>query len=358
MADDAFTLDNITKETELFSKAIETSLDGIAIGDVEGNITYVNDALAKIYGSNDKKELVGRHVIEFIVESERPSALQKSLNSIQTGQGWKGKFTLQLKGDMTLPIEVTATPIKDENGVPIGFIDIIREVEESTENEEKLKEANRKLEVANEKLLVADGIVRHEIANKISFLNSSAYLAKKNGKVDEIVKAAEITCTHITRALDFSRDYEMLGYASSDYIRVGEVFDEVISTFPNIVKIKSINCCQGLEVWADALLRELFYNLVENTLKYGEKTSQIKLSYTQGEGNLKLFYEDDGVGIPSEMKTKLFTKGYGKGTGLGLYLIEKTLEVYGWQIQETGEKGKGAKFDLTIPEKSQNNFTY
>jgi PAS domain S-box-containing protein len=351
-------LDNITKETELFSKAIETSLDGIVIGDVEGNITYVNDALAKMYGSNDKKELVGRHVIEFIVESERPRALQNSLNSIRTGQGWKGKFTLQLKGDLTLPIEVTATPIKDEKGVPIGFIDIIRDITERTENEEKLKEANRKLELANEKLLVADGIVRHEIANKISFLNSSAYLAKKNGKVDEIFKAAEITCTYVTRALDFSRNYEMLGYATSDYIHVDEVFDEVIAMFPNVTEIKIVNCCQGLEVWADSLLRELFYNLVENTLKYGEKTSQIKLSYTQGKGSLKLFYEDDGVGIPSDMKTKLFTKGYGKGTGLGLYLIEKTLEVYGWQIQETGAEGKGAKFEITIPEKSQNKLNY
>jgi signal transduction histidine kinase len=97
---------------------------------------------------------------------------------------------------------------------------------------------------------------------------------------------------------------------------------------------------------------------VDNTLKYGEKTSQIKLSHVHNEGNLKLIYEDNGVGIPPDMKTKLFTKGHGKGTGLGLYLIKKTLEVYGWQIQETGTERKGAKFEITIPEKNRNKPNY
>ena len=98
---------------------------------------------------------------------------------------------------------------------------------------------------------------------------------------------------------------------------------------------------------------ELFYNLIDNTLKYGKTTRQIKLSYSQSNDHLKLVYEDDGVGIPGDMKQKLFTKGFGKGSGLGLYLIKKTLEVYGWQIQETGTEGRNARFEITIP---QNNY--
>jgi signal transduction histidine kinase len=50
------------------------------------------------------------------------------------------------------------------------------------------------------------------------------------------------------------------------------------------------------------------------------------------------------------MKPKLFTKGYGKGSGLGLYLIKKTLEVYGWQITENGVEGKNARFEIAIPQ--------
>ena len=352
------TVGNVEKEPNLFSSAIEMSLDGIAMGDVEGNITYVNGALAKMMGSNDKNEFVGRHVLEFIVESDRPRATQKSIESIKTGQGWAGKFTVLLKDGQTLPVEITATPIKNENGVPIAFIDIVRDISERVQNEKKLEETNRKLESANEKLLVVGGLVRHEIANKVSALNLNAYLAKKNGKIEDLYKATEIACLQITRALDFSRDYEMLGKEELNYVHVGKCFDEVVSLFPNLKNIKILNCCEGLDVLADSLLRELFHNLVDNTLKYGERTSQIKLRYIRSDSNLQLIYEDDGVGITSDMKSKLFTKGHGKGTGLGLYLIKKTLEVYGWQIQETGTYGKGAKFEITIPEKNQNKPNY
>ncbi|MGD0645107.1 MAG: ATP-binding protein, partial [Candidatus Bathyarchaeia archaeon] len=60
---------------------------------------------------------------------------------------------------------------------------------------------------------------------------------------------------------------------------------------------------------------------------------------------------DDGGGINEEDKTHLFTKGFGHGTGFGLYLIKRTCDIYGWTVKETGTPGKGAKFEFNIPEK-------
>jgi signal transduction histidine kinase len=99
------------------------------------------------------------------------------------------------------------------------------------------------------------------------------------------------------------------------------------------------------------LLKQLFYNFLDNSLKYGEKVTQIRLSYTKEADEVKLFYEDDGVGIPEANKPKLFDEGFttGKSTGLGLFLIKKMVEVYGWAITEEGESGRGAKFTKTIP---------
>jgi PAS domain S-box-containing protein len=250
-------LSNIEQQSNLFSLAIEMSLDGIVMGDAEGNITYVNSALAKMQSSNDKNEFVGRHILEFIVESDRERATQNSINSIKTGECWAGKFTARLKNGQTLPVEITATPIKNENGVPIGFIDIVRDISERVQNQKKLEETYRKLELANEKLLVVGGLVRHDIANKVSALNFSAYLTKKNGKIEDLYKAIEIACEQITRTVNFSRDYEMLGNEELEYVGVGEVFDEVVSLFPNLKKIKILNCTSGLDVLADSLLREL-----------------------------------------------------------------------------------------------------
>jgi signal transduction histidine kinase len=84
-------------------------------------------------------------------------------------------------------------------------------------------------------------------------------------------------------------------------------------------------------------------------LKYGEKTSKIRVHYEEEENQLKLIYKDDGVGIPAEMKSNLFNEGYGKGTGYGLYLLKRMCEAYGWTIQETGKPGQGVQFMMEIP---------
>jgi len=75
--------------------------------------------------------------------------------------------------------------------------------------------------------------------------------------------------------------------------------------------------------------------------------------YETSEDRLKLIYEDDGIGVPKAEKDKIFTEGYGKGSGHGLCLIKKMCEVYGWTIQETGRQGKGAQFTITIPRTSK-----
>jgi signal transduction histidine kinase len=116
--------------------------------------------------------------------------------------------------------------------------------------------------------------------------------------------------------------------------------------------IEVTNECHGLTVLADSLLRQLFYNLIDNSLKYGRKTTRINVYFENMERDeLRVFYEDDGVGISNDEKPNLFKEGYttGKGSGYGLYLIMKLIEVYGWTIQETGEPSKGVQFTITIP---------
>jgi signal transduction histidine kinase len=89
-------------------------------------------------------------------------------------------------------------------------------------------------------------------------------------------------------------------------------------------------------------------------LKYGEKITHIRVCYEKSDkAQLRLIYQDDGNGIPLAEKPNLFKEGYGKGTGYGLYLIKKMMEVYGWMIQETGEPGRGAQFTITIPRINQ-----
>jgi signal transduction histidine kinase len=113
------------------------------------------------------------------------------------------------------------------------------------------------------------------------------------------------------------------------------------------------NECGGLTVMADSLLRQMFYNLVDNTLKYGEKVSVIRVFFREEGDVLRLVYEDDGVGVADDVRVNLFREGFGKGTGYGLYLIKRICAAYGWTIQENGKQGEGVRFMMTIPKKGK-----
>jgi signal transduction histidine kinase len=121
--------------------------------------------------------------------------------------------------------------------------------------------------------------------------------------------------------------------------------------------VKIENQCKGFETVADSMVCEIFHNLIDNTLKYGQKTTKIRM-YTESsnDGTHSLIYEDDGVGLDERAKKHLFQKGFGKGTGYGLYLISQICEVYGWTVQENGEQGRGVRFEFTIPARKQSSL--
>ena len=75
----------------------------------------------------------------------------------------------------------------------------------------------------------------------------------------------------------------------------------------------------------------------------------IRVSSQESDASLTIICEDDGVGISAEDKKKLFTRGFGKNTGLGLFLSREILAITGITITEAGTPGKGARFEITVP---------
>jgi sensor domain CHASE-containing protein/two-component sensor histidine kinase len=218
----------------------------------------------------------------------------------------------------------------------------------------KLRTMNKRTQLMNEKLGVVGKLTRHDVINKLSTVTGNTFLAKKeftnNRKALKYFENIESACGHIERILDFARAYERLGVEELVDVNVEKSLEEAVSLFPDLHGVRVVNDCGGLTVLADSLLRQLFYNLIDNSLRHGEKVSRIRVYYKEdGKDRLKLVYEDDGIGIPQEGKEKIFGEGYGRGTGYGLYLIRKMCEVYGWNIQETGKQDKGAEFTITVP---------
>lgn len=97
------------------------------------------------------------------------------------------------------------------------------------------------------------------------------------------------------------------------------------------------------------MLSKVCFNLLENSLIHGEGVTEILISFIEREGKGLLLYEDNGAGVDPAIKSKIFKRGFGKNTGLGLFLTAKILSITGITIQETGEPGRGAQFEIEIP---------
>ncbi|MDD3792186.1 MAG: PAS domain S-box protein, partial [Candidatus Bathyarchaeota archaeon] len=211
-----------------------------------------------------------------------------------------------------------------------------------------------KLFLFNEKIRVLGSLTRHDVGNKLMTIRNSVYLLRKHvgddPRVTKYFEAIDSAVNSANRLFDFSRVYEKIGAEKPSVVDVGEAFDQAISLIPNLGTIKIINECHNLKVVADSLLVQVFHNLVDNTIKYGGFVSQIKFYFLENDDKKHLIYEDNGEGISFENKSKLFNEGFSTGgsTGLGLSLIKKIVEFYGWTIVEEGEPGEGAKFTLII----------
>jgi signal transduction histidine kinase len=198
-------------------------------------------------------------------------------------------------------------------------------------------------------------LTRHDVGNKLMVAKSNLYLLKKRlGDNPDLVKYLdniEFALASSDEIFKFSRFYERIGAEKPSRENVFECFNQAAALKPNLGAAKVVNECHGLVVVADVLLKQLFYNFIDNSVKHGEKVTQIRLHYSEDCREVKLFYEDNGVGVPDSNKLKLFDAGFstGKGSGLGLYLVKRMMDVYGWTIIEEGEQGKGAKFTMTIP---------
>jgi signal transduction histidine kinase len=164
-----------------------------------------------------------------------------------------------------------------------------------------------------------------------------------------LVEKEERVAGHIVRQIEFTKNYEELGVSAPIWQDVAMSINALKSARPpGIVNITTK--LDGLEVYADPLFLKVNENLIDNSIRHGERAKNITVSWLPYSNNaIALVYEDDGVGIHGEDKERIFEKGFGKNTGLGLFLIREILAITGITIRERGTYGKGVRFEIHIP---------
>ena len=209
------------------------------------------------------------------------------------------------------------------------------------------------LKLTNIKLNLLLGITRHDVLNKLTALMGyNQLLAEKTADMEiRTMVESQMRITNAIRVqIEFTREYESLGVKGLRWERVediiGRVSDQFLKTIP-------VTCEVGnLEVYADPMIDKVFYNLFDNAFRYAEGLSKIRIFSAVSGDSLVISFEDDGVGISPEDKEKIFIQGFGKNTGLGLFLSREILSITGMSIRESGEYGAGARFEIGVPKGS------
>jgi PAS domain S-box-containing protein len=331
----------------------------VIAADTNGAVIYWNQAAEHVYGWK-KDEVLGSSIVNRLM-GDKFQQLEEAYDMFSHGKAWTGETVIKRRDGRILSMIITATPITDDNGEVTGILGVSTDITEQKWMQEIFNEAIAKVVELNEKLQVVESLTRHDIRNKLSALNGRIFLLKKrlkdNTEALSQLKEMESASQQILKILEFEKSYVQVGSEELKNVNVERCVVEASLLFSDLKGAKLINDCGGLTVLADSMLRQLMYNLIDNTLKYGEKTSRIRIHYEEEQDQVKLIYEDDGVGVSDEEKNKLFQEGQGRGTGFGLYLIKRICEGYGWKIQETGKHGEGAQFTMTIPKTAKNGTT-
>jgi PAS domain S-box-containing protein len=349
--------EKLAESQEKYETSFESSMDALMLLD-DKSFLDCNVETLHLFGFNSVEEFSKKHPADLspAFQPDGSSSLESANNHIKKAL-WSGRdnfFWVHQRVDgTTFPADVLLSRITLKNRVILQAT--VRDVTEQKEAEEKLRESSHRIEMMNEKLRVVGGLTRHDVRNKLSTVTGYAYILKKrHGDLADVVDGLsrmEQAVAESVRIFDFAKMYEQLGVEDLTYIDVEAKLNEAYALFSGTLP-KIVNECHGLSVLADSFLMQLFYNFVDNTRKYGKKTTTIRVYFEKADqGSLKLIYEDDGVGIPLENKPSLFKEGFSTGgsTGFGLFLTKKMIDVYGWTIEENGEPGIGAKFTITIP---------
>jgi PAS domain S-box-containing protein len=223
---------------------------------------------------------------------------------------------------------------------------LVKEIEERRLVENALHQINAKLNLVS-------SIARHDILNRLTVIYGIISLLQEkitDPTFSDYLKKAEESAIAIKRQIEFTGDYKNMGLEKADWQNVNDSLWQSCED----VDLKGVTMdifTEKLEIFADPWLNKVFFNLIDNTLRYAEHVTKITVSFHESHNGLDLIFEDNGIGIPFDEKEKIFERGYGKNIGYGLFMAREILAITELTIRETGEPGKGARYEIHVPKK-------
>lgn len=350
----------------------------VSITDRSGVIIYANDKFCEV-SQYSREELIGK--THRLVNSEIHSKdyFKDFWETISRGEIWKGELVNRKKDGSLYWLEATVVPFINEKGEPYQFIAVRYDITNRIMMEKSLQKAKEDAEQANRAKSEFLSRMSHELRTPLNAILGFGQLMESDPyepltesqleNVKEILKAGQHLLTLINEILDLSRIEAGKLTLSLESVKVQNVINAsytLIQPMAEKYKVKVEDCPADNEFYVIAdktRLQQVMLNLLSNAIKYNFETGKVKISCNQVSNHyLRISVIDTGHGIPEDRQEELF-KPFNRlgveetgieGTGIGLNLSKRLIELMNGRINFDSELGKGSHFyiDLPLAEKS------
>jgi PAS domain S-box-containing protein len=332
----------LRESEEKYRTLFDSAGDIIFIHNEEGKILAFNTLASERLGYTTT-ELMSLTVKDVDSEADAPKAPERIARVMEHAH-LSFETMHRRKNGSLIPTEVSARYITWE-GKP-AVLSICRDITERRRAEESLRQANKKLNLLS-------GITRHDIKNQLVALHGYLELLQNKSSdpaLEKYITRVMEAGNRIAEMIEFTREYDMIGVSSPVWQDCRTLVDLAAKEAPLGQVLVKNDIPAGTIVYVDPLIAKVFYNLMDNAVRYGGKITTIQFSVQESGDHRVILCKDDGEGVPADEKERIFDRGFGKNTGLGLALSREILDITGITIRETGEPGIGAQFEMTVPE--------
>ncbi len=354
-------------------RILETSAEGFWLIDNNTVTVEVNDAMCAIL-RRPREQIIGRRIFEFTDEANT-RIFKENVSRRAHGESGAYEVSLSAPDGSLVPCQFSASPLLDENGSKIGAFALCTDITLRKQQETEIIAARQKAEEATQMKSMFLANMSHEIRTPMNAIIGLSHLAlktslnpKQRDYVSKIHNAGTSLLAVINDILDFSKiEAGKLEIETTDF-----KLDEVISSVTTLTAQKAHE--KGLEFLAHVAPRipehlrgdplrlgQILTNFVNNAVKFterGEIRLDIELVEHTGEKvQLKFSVRDTGIGMTREQAARLFqpftqadmstTRKHG-GTGLGLTISRRLVELMGGRIWLESEPGVGSTFFFTV----------